>query len=280
MTNTVLTPEELATRLCEHRDAVFEKHKEVRECLFIATQGSYNYDLQIETSDVDSRMVIVPTFDDLCRRRIVSREYFYKDTNEKTDVKDIRAFFEQLKKQNPTFLQTLFAAKIIPNPTYIDIVSQLCFCREQIARYDPKRMLIGTSAMMNSKKMKLLGQVSEGAKDRDINKSLYSIFHLAALITTYMADKDYHDCLRCGSEDMRDLVLKIRLGKTCLSQDLLVDYACKICDKANKEIDVFLEDIEKNEEAQESFDSNRKLVDNILDELAKTAILRSIERTK
>lgn len=280
MDEKVLTPSELDARLCDHRDAIFESHEEVKECLFIATQGSYNYDLQIGTSDVDSRMVIVPTFDDLCRRRATSREYFYKSTNEKTDVKDIRVFFEQLKKQNPSFLQTLFAAKLLPNPIYIDIVSQLCFCREQIAKYDPKRMLIGTSAIMNSKKMKLMGQVEEGAKDKDINKTLYNIFHLAALITTYMADKSYQDCLRCGSEDMRELILKIRLGKTCLSQDLLVDYACKICDKANKEIDVFLEDVEKNVELQESLDSNRETVDNILDELAKTAILRSIERTR
>ena len=53
-------------RLSEHLDAVKEKHP---EWVGIFLQGSQNYKLDYEGSDVDSKLIILPSFEDFVLNR-------------------------------------------------------------------------------------------------------------------------------------------------------------------------------------------------------------------
>lgn len=53
-------------RLSEHLDAVKEKHP---EWVGIFLQGSQNYKLDYEGSDVDSKLIVLPSFEDFVLNR-------------------------------------------------------------------------------------------------------------------------------------------------------------------------------------------------------------------
>ena len=53
--------EKVMKRLQEHYDYLVNQGHEV---VFLAHQGSYNYNLDYEKSDIDSKAVILPSFED------------------------------------------------------------------------------------------------------------------------------------------------------------------------------------------------------------------------
>ena len=58
--------EKIMRRLSEHLDAVKEKHP---EWVGIFLQGSQNYKLDYEGSDVDSKLIVLPSFEDFVLNR-------------------------------------------------------------------------------------------------------------------------------------------------------------------------------------------------------------------
>lgn len=81
-------------------------------------QGSGNYGLDTETSDVDTKLIVVPSFRDIAlNRRPVSTTHV-RENNEHIDWKDIRLYMETFRKQNLNFLEILFTDYAFVNPIY------------------------------------------------------------------------------------------------------------------------------------------------------------------
>ena len=67
-------------------------------------QGSQNYGLSYEGSDVDTKLIVVPSFKDVClNKRPVSTTHV-RANDEHTDWKDVRLYMETFRKQNLNFL--------------------------------------------------------------------------------------------------------------------------------------------------------------------------------
>lgn len=80
-----------------------------------------------ETSDVDSKVFILPSFSDLClNTSLLSKEIHYKN-GEHIDLKDFRSLRIQLMRQNINYTEILFTEYCIINPNikiyFINILS-------------------------------------------------------------------------------------------------------------------------------------------------------------
>ena len=93
--------EKIMKRVQEHYNYLKEKGFEI---VFLALQGSQNYGLDVYDedyiSDVDTKAVILPSFEDFIYGRKLYSETLVLENNEHIDVKDIRVMFETYKKQN------------------------------------------------------------------------------------------------------------------------------------------------------------------------------------
>ena len=113
-----------------------------RDFLCISLIGSQNYNLADENSDVDSKLIVFPTLENIYRgSRMISSTHFMSDTNEHVDVKDIRAFFSLLEKENVNYSELLFTDNIIVNDYYLDLWNILVENREAIATCNKYKLM-------------------------------------------------------------------------------------------------------------------------------------------
>lgn len=96
-------------------------------------QGSGNYGMDYEGSDVDTKCVIVPTIQQLVADEKTSNTYIrYND--EHIDFKDIRIMLDTFKKSNLNFLEVLYTKYCIINPIYADEWNRLVEARDSIVK--------------------------------------------------------------------------------------------------------------------------------------------------
>lgn len=116
-----LTKESVMNRIQEHYDYIKDKY----EVVCIMLQGSQNYGLNYEGNDVDTKAIILPTFNDFILGKALEGKTIILDNEEHIDVKDIRVMFNMFKKANISYLELLFTDYIIVNPKYQYIVDDL-----------------------------------------------------------------------------------------------------------------------------------------------------------
>ena len=127
--------ERIMKRLKEHYDRGAELYGESR-IVGIFLQGSQNYGLDYEGSDIDTKLILTPTIEDIIfNRRAVSTTHMMEN-EEHLDAKDIRLYIQTFRKQNLNFLEILFTEFKILTPQYEKICNRLVEHREEIARYN------------------------------------------------------------------------------------------------------------------------------------------------
>ena len=92
-------------RLREHYEEA-KLHFPEDRIVGIFLQGSQNYGLDTEFSDVDTKLVVVPTFEQLAMNAPspVSTTHI-RANDEHIDFKDVRLMLQLFKKQNMNFLE-------------------------------------------------------------------------------------------------------------------------------------------------------------------------------
>lgn len=144
---TAVSPKELEAalrrskimeRLQDHLDEARQYFKD-EQIVGIFLQGSQNYGLDIPTSDIDTKLIVVPSFQDICLNRKPISTTHIRENEEHTDWKDIRLYMETFRKQNLNFLEILFTEFYIINPMYEEQWMRLVEHREEIARMNPFR---------------------------------------------------------------------------------------------------------------------------------------------
>lgn len=125
-------------RVQAHLDESF-KHFQKDQVVGVFLQGSQNYGLDYEGSDVDTKLIVVPSFKDICLNRKPVSTTHVRANDEHTDWKDIRLYMETFRKQNLNFLEILFTPFYIVNPIYQEQWNRLLEHREEIARMNPYR---------------------------------------------------------------------------------------------------------------------------------------------
>jgi hypothetical protein len=128
----------IMNRLHEHLDEALQYFPADR-IVGIFLQGSQNYGLDYEGSDVDTKLIVVPSFEDIALNRAPVSTTHVRANDEHIDFKDVRLYMETFRKQNLNFLEILFTPFKIINPMYAEEWSRLERYREEIARMNEFR---------------------------------------------------------------------------------------------------------------------------------------------
>lgn len=170
-------------------------------CIALCHHGSYNYELNLPSSDVDAKLFITPTWDEVIfAKQPISKTIDgpYGDVN----VTDIRMFIGNcLKKQNFNFLECLFTPYSCVNPVYADLWSELLDIREKVAHMYPSNAI-----------RTMMGQV-ENQYSRwgrfDKCKTLYHMMRIVSAIRTYLNKQPFADTLILENKEE---IMQVRYG--------------------------------------------------------------------
>ena len=201
---TVVSPKELhdalvMKRVQEHYDEALKYFPE-EQIVGCFLQGSQNYGLDYEGSDVDTKLIVVPSFRDICLNKKPVSTTHVRANDEHTDWKDIRLYVEHFRKQNLNFLEILFTPYCIINPMYKEEWDRLVAAREFIARMNPYRAVKSMKGIALEKfhamehrypsKADIIDKYGYDGKQTSHQIRVYDY------LRRYIAGEDYESCLR------------------------------------------------------------------------------------
>ena len=186
-------------KIQEHYNEVLELYPENR-IIGIFCQGSQNYNLDYEHSDIDTKCLLVPTIDDIIFNRKPISTTHIRANDEHIDLKDIRLFLSTVRKQNLNFLEILFTEFKIVNPQYAKWWDMLVANREEITRYNEYQAVKSMKGIAMEKYHAMeheypskLAVLAEWGYDP---KQLHHLLRDEEYIGRYIAGERYEDCLK------------------------------------------------------------------------------------
>jgi predicted nucleotidyltransferase len=119
----------------EHYDEALE-HFPTDRIVGIFYQGSGNYGLDAPNSDVDTKLIVTPTLDDIIFNQKPVSTTHIRENDAHIDFKDVRLMFQTFRKCNLNFTEILFTQYKIINPLYKEQWDRVAANNELIARYN------------------------------------------------------------------------------------------------------------------------------------------------
>ena len=191
--------EKIMSRLREHYDESLQYFKE-EQIVGCFLQGSQNYGLDYEGSDIDTKLIVVPDFKDICLNKKPVSTTHVRANEEHTDWKDVRLYMETFRKQNLNFLEILFTDFYIINPMYAEQWNRLVQQREQIARMNPFRAVKSMKGIAMEKYHAMehaypskVDVLAEWGYDP---KQLHHLLRVEEYLSRYIDGESYVSCLR------------------------------------------------------------------------------------
>lgn len=227
-------------------------------------QGSQNYGLDYEGSDIDTKCIVLPTLEDLIfNRKPVSTTHVLPN-EEHLDLKDVRLYFQTFRKQNLNFMEILFTKYKIVNPTYEPMWNRLIENNEQIARYNP----VGAVKTMKGIAMEKYHAMEHRYPSKvDLidtwgydGKQLSHLIRVDEYLARYIAGEPYADCLitkkpelLVATKDMTNpkftleearTIAGLQLGAVTHAADQFA--AAHKDDPVDEKVDVLLDDVQRD----------------------------------
>ena len=194
------TKEDVMARVQEHYDVAVKLYGE--RVLGVFLQGSWNYGFALcdEQSDVDTKCIVLPTFEDFCLGRKMVSTTHVLENGEHLDAKDLRLYMDCFKKQNINFVEILFTEFKVVNPKYEAQWTKLVEAREQISRYNMRAALNCMTGMVYEKDKALTHPyptlVEKLEKYGYDGKQLSHAFRMYYFMGKYLAGAPYKVCLK------------------------------------------------------------------------------------
>lgn len=227
-------------------------------------QGSQNYGLDYEGSDIDTKCIVLPTLEDLIfNRKPVSTTHVLPN-EEHLDLKDVRLYFQTFRKQNLNFMEILFTKYKIVNPTYEPMWNRLIENNEQIARYNP----VGAVKTMKGIAMEKYHAMEHRYPSKvDIidkwgydGKQLSHLIRVDEYLARYIAGEPYADCLitkkpelLIATKNMTNPKFTLEEARTIASLHLgaVTHIADEFAeehknDSVDKNVDILLDDVQRD----------------------------------
>lgn len=140
--------EKIAARLCDDAELLREMGYEV---MAVFLQGSQNYGLDYEGSDIDTKAIVLPNFKDMVTGVPSVSTVHVLPSTEHIDIKDIRMMFDVWKRQNINFLEVLYTPYAWINPKYEEQLAALYDARDAIAHANPNVLMKCIYGVMDQK---------------------------------------------------------------------------------------------------------------------------------
>lgn len=233
----------------------------------IFLQGSQNYNIDTEFSDVDTKMIVTPSVNEFIFSKPPMSATHVRANNEHIDFKDVRLMFQTFRKQNLNFLEILFTPYKIVNPLYEEEWNMLVDANEEIAHYNVFKAVSAMKGIAFRKHkstthMTSTSQVAFEKYGYD-PKSLCHLFRIEEYLRKYTEGASYTECL---SPDKPDFLKAVKmgyynLGDAVLAADRKIKNVEKICELYTSDSD---------------FNVNNTDVDYLLDEVQTKIIKKSL----
>lgn len=207
--------------------------------IYLAAQGSMNYNLEYEESDMDTKAILVPTLDELVHNYKPISYTHVRKNEEHIDFKDIRLMFDCFRKQNINFIEILFTDYFWINDLYKDEIQALRDSAEAIARMDTYQAVKCMKGMAYEKYHALEHPypakaqiIAEHGYD---GKQLSHLVRIEEFLKKYLNGELYKNCLKSRQRDWLIYLKQHKLsleearklaGETLLTIDALADEFC------------------------------------------------------
>ena len=233
-------------------------------------QGSGNYGLDYEGSDIDTKCIVTPTFKDIALARKPMSTTHVRANDEHTDMKDIRLYVQTFRKQNLNFLEILYTPYCsFPNKHFYEQWQRLVEAREEITHYDPVRSVKSMMGIASEKFYAMehhyparMAWIEKYGYDC---KQLHHLLRVEEYLDRYLAGESYGECLLT---QQAEYLKAVKLGMYDLEN------AREIANKSYNHIHTVCDTfIEKHKD-----DPINKTVDELLDDVAYEIMRESVER--
>lgn len=255
-------------RLQEHYQEALQYFPEDR-IVGIYIQGSQNYGLDYEGSDIDTKLIVTPTFKDIAMNKKPISTTHIRENDEHIDFKDVRLYIQTFRKQNLNFLEILFTQYKIINPMYEEQWNRLVGVREDIAHYSPIQAMKSMRGIAKEKYFAM--EHHYPSRMEWINKfgydpkQLHHLLRVEEYIDRYIQGIPYEDCLLT---EMPEFLKAIKCG--CATLNAARDMA----DRSIKHIDEMCDDYLTKEYTIDT--KVDELLDDVQYEIMKIAIKKEI----
>lgn len=249
----------------EEAKTIFDERRIVGIFLY----GSQNYGLDSPESDVDTKCIVLPTFEEICFNKKPVSYTHVRANDEHIEFKDIRLMLREFRKQNMNFVEILFTQYCIVNPFYAEYWGYITEHCEEIARYRPVLTVKTMAGMANEKrhalchpypaKLEVLAQFGYDPKQ------LTHQIRILNFIRNYKAGKPYAECMLAG-EDGRYLRW-VKAGNLTKQEAIFESDAVQHF--INVEVDDYVEKME---------DTVNPNVDYILDNAQRLIVAAALRR--
>lgn len=228
----------------------------------IFLQGSQNYGLDTMYSDVDTKLIVVPTFKEIALNKKPVSTTHVRANEEHIDFKDIRLYMETFRKQNLNFLEILFTNYKIINPAFQKEWDRLVAAREEIARMNPYRAVKSMKGIAMEKYHAMehpypskLQLIEDHGYD---GKQVHHLIRVEDYLDRYIRGESYTNCLtpthgkrpRMMEYKMQEIPLHIARIEAEESIKHVIEMADEFCsrhkDEENEEMRALLEDVQYN----------------------------------
>ena len=224
----------------------------------IFLQGSQNYGLDYEGSDIDTKLIVTPTFEQIAFNKQPVSTTHIRNNDEHIDFKDIRLYIQTFRKQNLNFLEILFTDFKYINEEYAPYWHVLVENREKIARYNLYQAVKSMKGIALEKyhamehpypsKLAILEQYGYDPKQ------LHHLLRVEDYLKRYIDGEAYEDCLRPTNPEYLmevkrgkyDLAAAREVGRNAIARvEFIADnFTEKVENKGDPVVDRLLDDVQ------------------------------------
>lgn len=246
--------------------------------------GSQNYEMDTENSDIDTKAIIIPNFEDLISRKEVSKTY-NKSDGSFLDVKDIYSMFNMIKKQGINFVEILYTDYKVINPNFATEWKQMIESnRDDIARFNPfttMKAIQGTLKRLNN--IFDRPNSEHGKEDCEkyeyCRKDFYNIKRLSEFARRYY---DLFVSLACAERDRfnyKDLLVPLDKGQMLEYKNTVYNYT-SVCLSVKHELEETKTLVDRasnwDVEFKNTIENNQVRVNNYIGNFMKIVIGRCL----
>lgn len=194
----------------EHKKAILKEYAE-DQLLGVFLYGSQNYGIATENSDVDTKAIIIPSIEDLCLKKPVSREIKF-DNEEHCEIKDIREMIKMFKKQNINFIEILYTDYCLINPKYNRIWREYFINKREYISHISKRQTV----------MSICGQAIHTLNQNKTDGKKYANgLRLYHFLISYLSDSSYKYCINIELQEkgLSEKLIAYKQNKICVDEE-------------------------------------------------------------
>lgn len=246
-------------RVNEHLNEAYEFFPQDR-VVGIFLQGSQNYGLEVPNSDVDTKLIVLPTFKEIAFNLKPHSTTHIRANEEHIDFKDIRLMIGTFRKQNLNFLEILFTDFKVLNPIYEKEWLKLVDANEAIAHYNPYQAIKSMKGIAMEKyhalKHPYPSKITVLEKYGYDPKQLHHLLRVEDYIWRYINGESYKSCLSPTNPDYLkqvklgcfDLETAEKLAKIAIDHTIQMadEYTTYCRNEGDPEVDALLNEVQLN----------------------------------